>query len=60
MKEIVYKRRTGNGQTFCKSCQQKGRWGLNWDSMMYDVVGLEFPICSQCLKELKQNNGVIE
>lgn len=55
MKEIVYKRRTGNGQTFCK-----GRWGLNWDSMMYDVVGLEFPVCSQCLKELKQNKETIE
>ena len=35
-KEIEFKRRTGNGQTWCKSCEKKGRWGLNWDSIMYD------------------------
>ena len=56
MKEIEFQRRNGNGQTWCKSCEKKGRWGLNWDCMMYDVLGMEFPICYQCLKEMKEEN----
>lgn len=59
-KEIEYKRRTGNGQTRCKLCEKKGRWGLNWDSMMYDVLGVEFPICYQCLKEMKEKGEVMK
>lgn len=59
-KEIEFKRRTGNGQTRCKSCKKKGRWGLNWDSMMYDVLGVEFPICYQCLKEMKEKGEVMK
>ena len=59
-KEIEFKRRTGNGQTWCKSCEKKGRWGLNCDSMMYDVLGVEFPICYQCLKEMKEKGEVMK
>jgi hypothetical protein len=34
-KEIEYKRRTGNGQTRCKLCEKKGRWGIELGQ--YDV-----------------------
>ena len=40
--------------------RKKEDGGLNWDSMMYDVLGVEFPICYQCLKEMKEKGEVMK
>ena len=42
-------KRTGHGQTICKGCKEKGKFGLNWDSFLYNFNGE--PYCFECLME---------
>lgn len=42
-------RRKGNGQTICKGCKDKGKFGLNWDSFLYNFN--EEAYCFDCLME---------
>lgn len=42
-------KRTGHGQTVCKGCKDKGKFGLNWDSFLYNFN--DEPYCFECLME---------
>ena len=42
-------KRTGHGQTICKGCKEKGKFGLNWDSFLYNFN--DEPYCFECLME---------
>ena len=43
-------KRTGHGQTICKGCKEKGKFGLNWDSFLYNFN--DEPYCFECLMEM--------
>ena len=43
-------KRKGQGQTTCKGCKEKGKFGLNWDSFLYNFN--DEPYCFECLMEL--------
>jgi len=51
-------KRSGNGQTICKGCKDKGNFGLTWDSWLYNFNNE--PYCFECLmeklEELQQKN----
>ena len=52
-------KRNGNGQTVCKGCKEKGKFGLTWDSFLYNFN--DEPYCFDCLMEkleylLQENN----
>ena len=42
-------KRKGHGQTICKGCKDKGKFGLNWDSFLYNFN--DEPYCFECLME---------
>ena len=42
-------KRTGHGQTVCKGCKDKGKFGLTWDSFLYNFN--DEPYCFDCLME---------
>lgn len=46
-------KRTGHGQTICKGCEEKGKFGLNWDSFLYNFN--DEPYCFECLMETLEN-----
>lgn len=47
MNEI--KRGTGNGQSSCYGCEQKGKWNRNWITFLYEYDGELW--CEDCLIE---------
>lgn len=42
-------KRKGNGLTECRSCNEKGRFALTWDSWLYNFN--DEPWCFNCLME---------
>ena len=46
-------KRSGNGQTICKGCKDKGNFGLTWDSWLYNFNNE--PYCFECLIETLEN-----
>ena len=52
-------RRTGNGQTECTRCKEKGKFALTWDSFLYTFN--DKPYCFNCLMEmLEEKNNAID
>ena len=52
-------KRTGNGQTECTRCKEKGKFALNWDSFLYTFN--DKPYCFDCLMEmLEEKNNAID
>ena len=43
-------KRKGHGQTICKGCKDKGKFGLNWDSFLYNFNDEAY--CFECLMEM--------
>lgn len=46
-------KRNGNGQTICKGCKEKGKFGLTWDSFLYNFNNE--PYCLECLFEILED-----
>lgn len=42
-------KQNGEGQTECFGCKKKGRFGLNWDSFLYNYNNEAY--CLECLIE---------
>lgn len=52
-------KRTGNGQTECTRCKEKGKFALTWDSFLYTFN--DKPYCFNCLMEmLEEKNNAID
>ncbi len=53
-------KRTGNGQTECVRCKEKGKFALTWDSFLFTYN--DKPYCSSCLFEMleEKDNAIDE
>ena len=50
-------KRTGNGQTECARCKEKGKFALTWDSFLFTYN--DKPYCSSCLFEMLEEKEKI-
>lgn len=41
----------GHGQCVCKSCEAKGKWGLNWTNWFYRLDMDSSVMCYDCMLE---------
>lgn len=55
--KLMIVKRTGNGQTECTRCKEKGKWALNWDSFLYTFN--DKPYCFDCLMEMLEEKEII-
>ena len=55
---VVYYRH-GNGQSFCKGCKEKKKWGLYWDCFMYSIKGRDGAYCRDCVNAIAAAIGEI-
>ena len=52
--EIVAFKRSGNGQSVCARCDRLGgSYPVFWDSMLYDVPGLQGCFCGRCVSAMR-------
>mgnify|MGYP000877704440 FL=1 len=47
---------TGEGQGSCKRCLDKGKWNRMWMWALYHIEGYEGCYCSDCIKEILNEN----
>lgn len=52
---VAIKRAEENGQAQCKGCKDKGKWNVQWCTMLYEVEGKESLYCFDCVKEIRLN-----
>ncbi len=45
---------TGEGQGSCKRCSENGKWNRNWMCFLYSIEGYEGCYCSDCVKEIME------
>ena len=50
-------KRTGNGQTECIRCKEKGKFALYWDSFLYTYN--KKPYCLDCLFEILEEKDKV-
>lgn len=55
--EIVAFKRHGNGQSICSRCLLLDySYPVFWDSMLFDVPGLEGCFCSDCVRAMRADS----
>lgn len=42
----------GNGLGFCKLCESRGKWSLNWMCFLYEIDGISGCYCWECANEI--------
>ena len=47
---------SGEGQGICKRCTDNGKWNMNWMCFLYKIEGLNGCYCSDCVKEITEEN----
>lgn len=46
----------GEGQGSCRRCTEKGIWNISWMVFLYKIEGMEGVFCSNCVKEIQEEN----
>ena len=51
---------SGEGQSSCKRCLDKVKWNVSWMCFLYKINGLDGCYCSDCVKEIKEEQQIEE
>lgn len=49
----------GNGQGSCLRCSENGKWNREWMCFLYTVDSLPGCYCSDCVKQICDERGVV-
>jgi len=60
MSERNVTRCSGEGQGSCMLCSSRGIWNRSWMCFLYQVDGYDGIYCSNCVKELLNNDSTEE
>lgn len=48
---------TGEGQSSCKRCSDRGKWNRMWCCFLYKIEGFDGCYCADCVKEIEKENS---